>query len=159
VRYWPRGDGSCRWILVSVSIIALIIPMFVAVVAVSSTAEAQSSGRLALVGVLHPGSQPLGLLEAFRDGLRELGYKDIDLPKLRANAAALSKVAHLAKLPTFTAASVPDGPNGPLISEIHGNNPDAVYIPRTGQINAWDNLKWVEAIEKTGARPSSSLAR
>ena len=31
-------------------------------------------------------------------------------------------------------SSVPDGPNRPLIPEIHGNNPDAVYIPRTGQI-------------------------
>jgi hypothetical protein len=58
---------------VSVTIITLIIPMVVAVVAMSSTVEAQSSGRLALVGVLHPGSQPLGLLEAFRDGLRGLG--------------------------------------------------------------------------------------
>ena len=54
VRSWPRADGSCRWILVTVTVITLIIPMIVEVVAVSSTAEAQSSGRLALVGVLHP---------------------------------------------------------------------------------------------------------
>jgi hypothetical protein len=27
-----------------------------------------------------------------------------------------------------------------------------VYIPRTGQINAWDNPTWVEAIQKTGRR-------
>ena len=66
-----------------------------------------------------------------------------------AHVTALAKVAHLAKIPTFTTASVPDGPNGPLIPEIHQYNPDAVYIPRTGQINAWDNPKWVEAIEKT----------
>jgi hypothetical protein len=36
-----------------------------------------------------------------------------------------------------------------LIPEIHEANPEAVYIPRTGQINAWDNPKWVEAIKKT----------
>jgi hypothetical protein len=47
---------------------------------------------------------------------------------------------------------VPDGPNGQLIPEIHEANPEAVYIPRTGQINAWDNPKWVEAIEKTGRK-------
>ncbi len=47
---------------------------------------------------------------------------------------------------------MPDGPNGPLIPEIHENDPDAVYIPRTGQINAWDNPAWVEAIEKTGRK-------
>src|SRR4029077_4413927 len=27
-----------------------------------------------------------------------------------------------------------------------------VYIRRTGQINAWDNPAWVEAIEKTGRK-------
>src|SRR5205085_7277047 len=55
----------------------------------------------------------------------------------------------LAKIPTFTTASVPDGPNGPLIPEIHQYNPEAVHIARTGQINAWDNPAWVDAIEKT----------
>jgi nicotinamidase-related amidase len=65
---------------------------------------------------------------------------------------ALAKASRLAKIPTFTTASVPDGPNGPLIPEIHEANPDAIYIPRTGQINAWDNPKWVEAIENTGRK-------
>jgi nicotinamidase-related amidase len=88
------------------------------------------------------------LLVDHQSGLFQL-VRDIDEPRLRANAAALAKVSRLAKLPTFTTASVPDGPNGPLIPEIHANNPDAVYIPRTGQINAWDNPKWVDAIEKT----------
>ena len=78
--------------------------------------------------------------------------KDIELPELRAHVTALAKVAHIAKIPTFTTASVPDGPNGPLIPEIHQHNPDAVYIPRTRQINAWDNLPWVEAIEATKRR-------
>jgi len=91
------------------------------------------------------------LLIDHQTGLFQL-VKDIDLPRLRANAAALSKISRLAGLPTFTTASVPDGPNGPLIPELHANNPDAVYIPRTGQINAWDNPKWVEAIERTGRR-------
>ena len=68
------------------------------------------------------------------------------------NVIALAKAARLTKTPTFTTASVPDGPNGPLIPEIHQANPEAVYIPRTGQINAWDNPKWVEAIQKTGRK-------
>ncbi len=91
------------------------------------------------------------LLIDHQSGLFEL-VKDIDLPKLRTNVAALAKVSRLAKIPTFTTASVPDGPNGPLIPEIHQYNPEAVYIPRTGQINAWDNPAWVEAIEKTGRK-------
>jgi nicotinamidase-related amidase len=75
--------------------------------------------------------------------------KDIELSELRANVITLAKMAHLGKIPTFTTASVPDGPNGPLIPEIQQYNPDAIYIPRTGQINAWDNPAWVRAIEGT----------
>ena len=88
------------------------------------------------------------LLIDHQSGLFQL-VRDIELPVLRANVTALAKISRLAKIPTFTTASVPDGPNGPLIPEIHQYNPDAVYIPRTGQINAWDNPAWVDAIEKT----------
>ncbi|SBV96133.1 conserved hypothetical protein [uncultured delta proteobacterium] len=91
------------------------------------------------------------LLIDHQSGLFQL-VRDMEQPVLRANVTALAKVSHLAKLPTFTTASVPDGPNGPLIPEVHQYNPDAVYIPRTGQINAWDNPAWVKAIEKTGRK-------
>ena len=91
------------------------------------------------------------LLIDHQSGLFQL-VKDIELQELRANVTALAKVSHLARIPTFTTASVPDGPNGPLIPEIHQCNPDAVFIARTGQINAWDNPKWVEAIQKTGRK-------
>lgn len=91
------------------------------------------------------------LLIDHQSGLFQL-VRDIDQPVLRNHVIALAKVAHLAQVPTFTTASVPDGPNGPLIPEIHLNNPDAVYIPRTGQINAWDNPAWVKAIEKTNRK-------
>lgn len=88
------------------------------------------------------------LLIDHQSGLFQL-VRDIELPVLRSHVTALAKISHLAKIPTFTTASVPDGPNGPLIPEIHQYNPDAVYIPRTGQINAWDNPAWVKAIEGT----------
>jgi nicotinamidase-related amidase len=91
------------------------------------------------------------LLIDHQSGLFQL-VKDMDMLTLRHNVMALAKASRLAKVPTFTTASVPDGPNGPLIPEIHECNPDAIYIPRTGQINAWDNPKWVEAIEHTGRR-------
>src|SRR5688500_5942188 len=91
------------------------------------------------------------LLIDHQSGLFQL-VRDIDQPTLRSHVTALAKVSRLAKIPTFTTASVPDGPNGPLIPEIHRHNPDAVYIARTGQINAWDNPAWVQAIEKTGRK-------
>jgi len=91
------------------------------------------------------------LLIDHQSGLFQL-VEDIDITRLRANVTALAKLAHLAKIPTITTASVPDGPNGPLIPEIHEHNPDAVYVARTGQINAWDNPAWVSAIEATGRK-------
>lgn len=96
-------------------------------------------------------SDAIMLLIDHQSGLFQL-VRDMDQRTLREHVIALAKVAHLVKIPTFTTASVPDGPNGPLIPEIHQYNPDAVYIPRTGQINAWDNPAWVEAIEKTGRK-------
>ena len=91
------------------------------------------------------------LLIDHQSGLFQL-VRDIEQHVLRGHATALAKLSRLASMPTFTTASVPDGPNGPLIPEIHHFNPDAVYIARTGQINAWDNPAWVEAIEKTGRK-------
>jgi len=91
------------------------------------------------------------LLIDHQAGLFQL-VRDIEQSELRNHVIALAKVARFAKIPTITTASVPDGPNGPLISEIHQVNPDAVYIPRSGQINAWDNPEWVKAIERTGRK-------
>lgn len=91
------------------------------------------------------------LLIDHQSGLFQL-VKDIDMSTLRHNVSALAKVSRLAKLPTFTTASAPDGPNGPLIPEIHRYNPDAIHIARTRPINAWDDPKFVEAIQRTGRR-------
>jgi nicotinamidase-related amidase len=98
-------------------------------------------------GMIDPDDAVLLLID-HQSGLFQL-VKDLDMLTLRNNVIALAKTARLTKVPTFTTASVPDGPNGPLIPEIHEANPDAIYIPRTGQINAWDNPAWVKAIEET----------
>lgn len=77
---------------------------------------------------------------------------DMPMPVLRRHAATLAKMATLAKIPVITTASVPQGPNGPLIPEIHQNAPHAVYVARKGEINAWDNADFVEAVKATGKR-------
>ncbi|MFM0698273.1 isochorismatase family protein [Paraburkholderia sediminicola] len=78
--------------------------------------------------------------------------KDMNVPELRANVTTLAKVATLAKMPVITTASVPQGPNGPLIDEIHKYAPHAKYVARKGQINAWDNPDFVAAVEATGRK-------
>jgi len=78
--------------------------------------------------------------------------RDLPIPDLRHYVTAIAKTATLLNIPVITTASVPDGPNGPLIPEIHAHAPHAVYVPRTGQINTWDNPLFVEAVEKTGRK-------
>jgi putative ABC transport system substrate-binding protein len=69
-----RGAVFSGWLFPKITSITLVIPVVLLVLVMSFSAEAQSSGKLALVGVLYPGGQPLGPLEAFREGLRERGY-------------------------------------------------------------------------------------
>jgi nicotinamidase-related amidase len=78
--------------------------------------------------------------------------RDVPIADLRHYVVALAKTATLLKIPVITTASVPDGPNGPLIPEVHKYAPHAQFVARTGQINAWDNPPWVQAIEKTGRK-------
>ena len=77
---------------------------------------------------------------------------DMSVPELRTRASALASIASLAKIPLITTASVPQGPNGPLIPEIHQNAPHAQYIGRKGEINAWDNAEFVQAVKATGRK-------
>jgi nicotinamidase-related amidase len=78
--------------------------------------------------------------------------KDITVAELRANVMALTRIATLLKLPIITTASVPDGPNGPIMPEIAELAPHAVYVPRQGEVNAWDNDAYVKAVRETGKK-------
>lgn len=77
---------------------------------------------------------------------------DMPFTSVRAHATALAKMAALAKMPVITTASVPQGPNGPLIPEIHDAAPHAQYVARKGEINAWDNPEFVAAVKATGRK-------
>ncbi len=77
---------------------------------------------------------------------------DMPFTSVRAHATALARMATLAKMPVITTASVPQGPNGPLIPEIHDAAPHAQYVARKGEINAWDNPEFVAAVKATGRK-------
>ncbi len=78
--------------------------------------------------------------------------KDISVAELRANTTALAKIAALLKIPVITSASEPNGPNGPLMPEINKFAPHAVYVPRKGEVNAWDNELFVKTVRETGKK-------
>ena len=78
--------------------------------------------------------------------------KDISITELRNNTIMLAKLATLLKIPGITTASEPNGPNGPLMPEIHQFAPHAVYVPRKGEVNAWDNEDFVRTVRATGRK-------
>lgn len=78
--------------------------------------------------------------------------KDISVAELRSNVVLLAKLAKLMNIPVITTASEPNGTNGPLMPEIHQFAPHATYVGRKGEVNAWDNGDFVEAVRRTGKK-------
>lgn len=78
--------------------------------------------------------------------------KDISVAELRANTTMLAKLAAMMKLPLIFTASEPNGPNGPLMPEIQAAAPHAVFVPRKGEVNAWDNQLFVQTVRETGKK-------
>ena len=91
------------------------------------------------------------LLVDHQAGLLSL-VRDIDPDKFKNNVLALADLAKYFKLPTILTTSFETGPNGPLVPELKALFPDAPYIARPGQINAWDNEDFVKAIKATGKK-------
>jgi nicotinamidase-related amidase len=91
------------------------------------------------------------LLVDHQAGLLSL-VRDIDPDKFKNNVLALADLAKYFKLPTILTTSFEDGPNGPLVPELKQTFPEAPFIPRPGQINAWDNEDFSKAVKATGKK-------
>jgi nicotinamidase-related amidase len=91
------------------------------------------------------------LLVDHQAGLLSL-VRDFDPDQFKNNVLAVSDLAAYFKLPTILTTSFEDGPNGPLMPELKAKHPKAPYIPRPGQINAWDNTDFVKAVKATGRK-------
>lgn len=91
------------------------------------------------------------LLVDHQTGLLSL-VRDIDPDKFKNNVLALADLAKYFNLPTILTTSFEDGPNGPLVPELKEIFPDAPYIARPGQINAWDNEDFLTAVKATGKK-------
>jgi len=91
------------------------------------------------------------LLVDHQTGLLSL-VRDIQPDTFKNNVLALADLARYFNLPTILTTSFEDGPNGPLVPELKEIFPDAPFIPRPGQINAWDNDDFVAAVKATGKK-------
>ncbi|MBK5344426.1 hydrolase [Pseudomonas sp. TH49] len=91
------------------------------------------------------------LLVDHQTGLISL-VQDFSPNEFKNNVLALADLAKFFNLPTILTTSFEQGPNGPLVPELKEMFPDAPYIARPGQINAWDNVDFVKAIKATGRK-------
>ncbi len=91
------------------------------------------------------------LLVDHQAGLLSL-VRDFGPDQFKNNVLALADIARYFRLPTILTTSFEAGPNGPLVPELREMLPQAAFIPRPGQINAWDNEDFVKAVEATGRR-------
>jgi nicotinamidase-related amidase len=91
------------------------------------------------------------LLVDHQTGLISL-VQDFTPNEFKNNVLALADVAKFFELPTILTTSFEQGPNSPLVPELKEMFPDAPYIARPGQINAWDNEDFVKAIKATGRK-------
>jgi nicotinamidase-related amidase len=91
------------------------------------------------------------LLVDHQTGLLSL-VRDFDPDRFKNNVLAVADLAKYFKLPTILTTSFEDGPNGPLVPELKEAFPDAPFIPRPGQINAWDNADFVKAVKATNRK-------
>jgi nicotinamidase-related amidase len=77
--------------------------------------------------------------------------RDQDPHLMTQNIKGLCSLAKTVGMPSVITASMPDGPNGPImpeITDILGNE----VIERAGEINAWKSPVFKQAIEATGRK-------
>jgi nicotinamidase-related amidase len=86
-----------------------------------------------------------------QSGIMQLVH-DYSPAEFRNNVIGLAKLGKVFKLPTVLTTSLGQGPNGPFIPEVLNLFPDVPVIDRPGIISAWDDPKFVAAIEKAGCR-------
>ncbi len=91
------------------------------------------------------------LLVDHQSGLTNLVH-DFSPDDFMNNVLALADCAKYFNLPTILTTSFEDGPNGPLVPELKALFPDAPFIARPGDINAWDNEDFVNAVKATGKK-------
>lgn len=91
------------------------------------------------------------LLVDHQSGLISL-VQDFSPSEFKNNVLALADLAKYFKLPVILTTSFEQGPNGPLVPELKQMFPNAPYIARPGDINAWDNADFVAAVKATGKK-------
>ncbi|CAG7926274.1 unnamed protein product [Penicillium olsonii] len=115
-----------------------------AVLLLAASIPAQAWNRLdkdnaALLVIDHQ----VGLAQVVRD------YGTNDFRNAMLGHAAIGKVFDI---PTVLTSSSDQGPNGLLLKEITDMHPNATFVRRQGEVNAWDNADFRAAVKATGKK-------
>ncbi|KAK7052246.1 Isochorismatase hydrolase [Favolaschia claudopus] len=84
-------------------------------------------------------------------GLFQL-VRDFNPEEYRNNILAHAAMGQIFNLPTVLTSSAETGPNGPIPKEIVAMHPNAPYIKRQGEVNAWDSPEFRAAVKATGKK-------
>lgn len=84
-----------------------------------------------------------------QEGLFNL-VRDYDATQYRNAIYAHAELGKIFNLPVVMSTSSETGPNGPLPNEFLNLYPDVKVVRRQGEVNAWDNAEFQEAVKATG---------
>ena len=76
--------------------------------------------------------------------------KDWDTALFKSSIIAHSSLAQVFDLPVVITTSAASGPNGRVPREIRAMHPNATVVERQGEVNAWDNEEFRDAVRATG---------
>ncbi|KAJ5746993.1 uncharacterized protein N7511_008689 [Penicillium nucicola] len=115
-----------------------------AVLLLAASIPAQAWNRLdkdkaALLVIDHQ----VGLAQVVRD----YGTNDF-----RNNMLGHASIGKVFNIPTVLTSSSDGGPNGLLLKEITDMHPNATFVRRQGEVNAWDNADFRAAVKATGRK-------
>ncbi|KAM0433521.1 hypothetical protein ACHAPT_004401 [Fusarium lateritium] len=85
------------------------------------------------------------LVVDIQEGLYQI-TRDFDPTLYRDQALAHAALGEVFDLPVVLTTSADQGPNGPLMREILEKYPKAPFIQRQGEVNAWDNSDFRDAV-------------
>ncbi|KAK7682065.1 hypothetical protein QCA50_015029 [Cerrena zonata] len=86
-----------------------------------------------------------------QEGLFQLS-RDQHPVAFKSSILAHATLGKIFNLPTILTTSAETGPNGPLPQEIIALHPNASFIKRNGEVNAWDNSQFKAAVKATGKK-------
>ncbi|KAF4453162.1 Isochorismatase [Fusarium austroafricanum] len=87
----------------------------------------------------------------YQEGLFNLA-RDILPAKLKSGLLCHASLATLFNIPIILTTTDDKGPNGPIIREIREMHPDAPFVRRIGEVNAFDNPEFRDALKATGRK-------